>query len=49
MTLMAFALDLDPAYVGVHQIARYIGMVLLMPMVTAWLMQRITSSTEVQP
>jgi uncharacterized protein len=41
MTLMAFALDLDPAYVGAHQIARYVGMVLLMPVVTAWLLGRI--------
>jgi hypothetical protein len=41
MILMAFALDLDPAYVGAHQIARYAGMVLLMPMVTAWLLGRI--------
>jgi uncharacterized protein len=41
MTLMAFALGLDPAYVGAHQIARYIGMVLLMPAVTAYLIGRI--------
>ncbi len=41
MTLMAFALDLDPAYVGAHQIVRYVGMVLLLPLVTAWLLGRI--------
>jgi len=40
MTIMAFALDLDPAYVGAHQIARFVGMALLMPAVTALLVQR---------
>ena len=34
MTIMAFALGLDPAYVALHQVARYIGLVLLMPSVT---------------
>lgn len=41
MTLMAFALDLDPAYVGAHQIVRYAGMVVLMPVITAFLLGRI--------
>ena len=45
MTLMAFALGLDPAYVGAHQIARYVGMVLLMPAVTAYLIGRIGQLT----
>jgi uncharacterized protein len=49
MTLMAFALGLDPAYVGAHQIARYIGMVLLMPAVTAWLIGRIGRFPGVVP
>lgn len=35
MTLLAFMLDLDPAFVAAHQLARYIGMVLLLPLVTA--------------
>ena len=35
MTIMAFALNLDPAYVGAHQMARYLGLALLMPVVTA--------------
>jgi membrane AbrB-like protein len=48
MTLMAFALGLDPAYVGAHQIARYVGMVLLMPAVTGWLVRRIGSGGEVR-
>jgi len=40
MTIMAFALNLDPAYVAAHQIARYIGLVLLMPAVTGFVLHR---------
>ncbi len=40
MTIMAFALNLDPAYVAAHQIARYIGLVLLMPVVTSFVLHR---------
>ncbi len=40
MTIMAFALHLDPAYVAAHQVARYIGLVLLMPAVSAYVLQR---------
>ncbi|NJM29855.1 MAG: AbrB family transcriptional regulator [Rhizobiales bacterium] len=36
MIIMAFALGLDPAYVAAHQIVRYVGLVLLMPVVTAF-------------
>lgn len=36
MTIMAFALNLDPAYVGAHQMARYMGLALLMPVATAY-------------
>jgi uncharacterized membrane protein AbrB (regulator of aidB expression) len=32
MTIMAFALNLDPAYVGSMQIARYIGISLILPL-----------------
>jgi len=38
MTIMAFALNLDPAYVAAHQVARYIGLVLLMPAVTGFVL-----------
>lgn len=31
MTLLAFALDLDPAYVAAHQVARYVGIALVLP------------------
>ena len=43
MTIMAFALNLDPAYVAAHQVARYIGMVLLMPAVTNYVLNRAAS------
>ena len=32
MTLLAFLLDLDPAFVATHQLVRYIAMVLLLPL-----------------
>jgi hypothetical protein len=37
---MAFALNLDPAYVAAHQVARYIGLVLFMPAVTGFVLHR---------
>ncbi len=40
MTIMAFALNLDPAYVAAHQVARYIGLVLFMPAVTSFVLHR---------
>jgi uncharacterized protein len=46
MTIMAFALHLDPAYVAAHQVARYIGMVLLMPAVTAYVLNRGISANR---
>ena len=46
MTIMAFALNLDPAYVAAHQVARYIGLVLLMPAVTAYVLHRGVTATD---
>jgi membrane AbrB-like protein len=40
MTIMAFALNLDPAYVGGMQIARYIGISVLLPPGAKWLERR---------
>jgi membrane AbrB-like protein len=37
MTIMAFALNLDPAYVGSMQIVRYIGISVLLPLAARWL------------
>jgi len=34
MIMMAFILDLDPAFVAAHQLVRYIGMILILPFVT---------------
>jgi uncharacterized protein len=39
MTIMAFALNLDPAYVAAHHIARYIGLVLFMPWIAAYVLK----------
>ena len=46
MTIMAFALNLDPAYVAAHQIARYIGLVLLMPAVTGLVLHRHAAAAQ---
>lgn len=41
MTILAFSLDLDPAYVGAHQMARYIGLALFMPPATVLVLRRM--------
>lgn len=41
MTLLAFMLDLDPAFVAAHQIARFTGMVLLLPLITGLVFGRV--------
>lgn len=41
MTIMALALHLDPAYVGAHQIMRYLALCFVLPPITAWLLRRI--------
>ena len=46
MTIMAFALNLDPAYVAAHQVARYIGLVLLMPAVTSFVLHRSVAAAQ---
>lgn len=33
MTILAFVLGLDPAYVGMHQLARFLGLSLILPLV----------------
>ena len=33
MTIIAFVLGLDPAYVGIHQLARFLGLSLLLPFI----------------
>jgi membrane AbrB-like protein len=47
MTIMAFALDLDPAYVAAHQVARYIGICLFLPPIAAWMVR--TRAKAAQP
>lgn len=46
MTIMAFALNLDPAYVAAHQVARYIGLVLFMPAVTSFVLHRHVAAAQ---
>lgn len=40
MTIMAFALDMDPAFVGALQIARFLGLSIAIPIVAGWLFGR---------
>jgi len=40
MSIMAFALNLDPAFVGTHQIARYIGLAAFLPAIVLLLRRR---------
>jgi membrane AbrB-like protein len=49
MTIMAFSLNLDPAYVGAHQMARYIGLALLMPLATAYVLGRMGIPASAAP
>jgi membrane AbrB-like protein len=49
MTIMAFALNLDPAYVAAHQVARYLGIAILMPPIAAWLLSRRGNHAVVTP
>jgi uncharacterized membrane protein AbrB (regulator of aidB expression) len=43
MTIIAFALNLDPAYVGAHQLARYFGLAAAMPWVTGVVLRRMAA------
>jgi membrane AbrB-like protein len=40
MTILAFALGLNPAFVATHQLARYLGLSLTLPIITAALHRR---------
>ena len=40
MTVIALALHLDPAYVGAHQLARYLAMCVAIPPLAAYLLRR---------
>jgi len=37
MTMIAFALNYDLAYVGSHHVIRYLGMVLVVPLIAVWM------------
>lgn len=36
MSVIAFALNYDPAYVGSHHLIRYLGIVLVLPLIATW-------------
>jgi membrane AbrB-like protein len=40
MTALAFSLHLDPAYVGAHHLARFLGITLCLPALAAWMTDR---------
>ncbi|MTI42428.1 AbrB family transcriptional regulator [Roseibium hamelinense] len=40
MTLLAFIMELDPAFVAAHQLVRFIGMVLILPAATVLLFRK---------
>ncbi|MGB0084193.1 MAG: AbrB family transcriptional regulator [Rhodomicrobiaceae bacterium] len=40
MTILAFVLGVDPAYVGVHQLVRFLGLSLLSPLIAKSYLKR---------
>jgi uncharacterized protein len=44
MTILAFVLGVDPAYVGVHQLARFLGLSLLLPFIVRFYLRKRTDS-----
>ncbi len=40
MTILAFMIGLDPAFVGVHHLARFVLIALLLPFVSRWMSER---------
>ncbi len=49
MTLLAFMLDLDPAFVAAHQIARFTTMILVLPFVTVLVLGKAGSENIQAP
>ena len=45
MTLLAFALGIDPLYVGAHHLARYFMINVSLPFLVAWLRRDATAET----
>jgi membrane AbrB-like protein len=44
MTILAFVLGVDPAYVGVHQLARFLGLSLLLPFIVRFYLRKRADS-----
>lgn len=46
MTILAFMIGLDPAFVGTHHLARFILIALLLPVAAPWLMKQETGAVR---
>jgi len=49
MTMMAFALGLDPLFVGAHHLARFVVISAALPLVANWLDRRARSAGSASP
>ncbi len=49
MTMMAFALGLDPLFVGVHHLARFVAISAALPLLVHWLERRARSAGSAWP
>lgn len=49
MTILAFMIGLDPAFVGAHHLARFILIALCLPFIGRWLLPQKNSSSESEP
>ena len=46
MTVLALILSLDPLYVGIHHLVRFLGIGLVLPFVVAWLQRSKSVAVE---
>ncbi|MFL4996816.1 MAG: AbrB family transcriptional regulator [Microvirga sp.] len=46
MTVLALILGLDPLYVGIHHLVRFLGIGLVLPLLIAWLQRRQPEAAE---
>jgi membrane AbrB-like protein len=47
MTMLALILGLDPLYVGIHHLVRFIGIALTIPFLVAWLQRKDPPARDV--
>jgi uncharacterized membrane protein AbrB (regulator of aidB expression) len=46
MTVLALILGLDPLYVGIHHLVRFLGIGLVLPFLIGWLQRNETAPAE---